>query len=461
MLQPDEEREELVDAPKGHAVAFLPFLRLKRGHTVAGVEFLPLRDGSGTVPPSLESAVAPLDTILSGYVDRQGKPFTNCVVATIPVKGWDIDRSDFPVIQWAASLLFLGTWASNKYMSRFGGEYVNSTTFRLVGQAYSGSMPYYISVAARRRDGESLDGGYKHGKVTFSLPFQCSVRSEVKVDEPFLAALDAAVAAGSPIIERLRTALPFVELANTDDDFLTEHAEALLMGSAFEQLLRGDGSAYRLTRQFGDLFAAFGSVTVADAQATRPDIQINPSPRDHFAWRLWTRVRKYPPQNALTTKIDNAFAARTRAAQLKWWVHRKWMEELYGIRSKVVHRGTAGGRRWGWALFHHLVMAAHVFPLVVKLLLQQEGHYTLTDDDRVACLAVDKLLKSTDWRAEDEDGREIDDSWAKILWTTKLHMITERAVEKLSKQSRMAFRPTTRRTRHTVLTRAMPAHGRR
>lgn len=27
-------------------------------------------------------------------------------------------------------------------------------------------------------------------------------------------------------------------------------------------------------------------------------------------------------------------------------------------------------------------MAAHVFPLAVKLLLEREGHYTLTDDDR-------------------------------------------------------------------------------
>lgn len=37
-------------------------------------------------------------------------------------------------------------------------------------------------------------------------------------------------------------------------------------------------------------------------------------------------------------------------------------------------------------------MAALVFPLVVKLLLEREGHYVLTDDDRDWCFAVDKLL---------------------------------------------------------------------
>ena len=49
----------------GHFVIVLPFLRMRTGHTVAGVEFLPLRDGDGNVPAALETAVAPLERILS------------------------------------------------------------------------------------------------------------------------------------------------------------------------------------------------------------------------------------------------------------------------------------------------------------------------------------------------------------------------------------------------------------
>jgi hypothetical protein len=85
-----------------------------------------------------------------------------------------------------------------------------------------------------------------------------SIREAASVDGGLLAALDAAHAAGSVMVERLRTALPFVELANTDDEFMTEHAEAILMGSAFEQLLTGDASAYRLGAKFGELFGQFG-----------------------------------------------------------------------------------------------------------------------------------------------------------------------------------------------------------
>ena len=369
--------------PSGHFVIFLPFLRMRTGHTVAGVEFLPLRDDDGNVPAALETAVASLERILSGYVDRQGAPFTNCVVATIPGKGWDLSRDDSSAVMWGASLLFLASWACNDYFPRFGGSYVNSTMFRIIGQAYSGDMPVHIAISARRRDGETLGGGYKHGEVTFNVPVQCSIRETAIFDEDFLAGLSAAVAADSAVAGLLRTTVPFVELANTDDDFMTEHAEVILMASAYEQLLRCPANKYKLGQKLAKLFCRFGSVTVADAQKVRSGITIDDS------------------------KPDRA------AAQPKWWVHRKWIEELYGMRNKVAHEGSDGGRSGGWTIFEHLVMAAYVFPLAVKLLLEREGHYALTDADRGRCQAVDQLLACAQW-VEDEAGRESQESWTSI-----------------------------------------------
>lgn len=384
-----EELEETMRTQRDHhLVLFLPFVRLKTSCTVAGVEFVPLRDADGKVPALLHSAVGPLEKILSGYIDRHGKPLDNCVVATIPGRGWDLDRADFPVVTWAASLFFLASWSCNDHYPRFGGDYVNSSNFRLVGQAYSGSMPGYIAVSARRRDGSTTDGGYEHGEFKFSLPLQVSIREAACVDMKLLAALDAANSSGSTVIDRLRTALPFVELANTDDEFMTEHAEAILMGSAFEQLLAGDASAYKLGKRFGELFGQFGSVTVDDARKERPDIQID------------------------TSTLEIA------AAQPKWWVHRKWMEELYDVRSKVVHKGDHSSRSWGWQIGEHLVMAAHVFPLTVKLMLEKEGHYAPTDEDRGACLATDVLLVEKQW-VEDRDGRNEGRSWHEVIYKTR------------------------------------------
>jgi hypothetical protein len=57
---------------------------------------------------------------------------------------------------------------------------------------------------------------------------------------------------------------------------------------------------------------------------------------------------------------------------------------LYDVRSKVVHKGDHTGRSWGWDIAEHLVMAGHVFPLVVKLMLEQDGHYRPTGSDSCA-----------------------------------------------------------------------------
>ena len=240
-----------------------------------------------------------------------------------------------------------------------------------------------------------MDGGYQHGELKFAMPLQCSVREPVTIDEPFLAALEAARREGSAILDRLTTALPFIELANTDEDFMTVHNEAILMASAFEQLFDGDGNKYRLVTGFGDAFKEFGNTTVADAQKVRPDI-----------------------------RIDTSDPARA-AAQPNWWVHQKWIDELYDVRSKVVHRGTPDSRSWGWSVFEHLVMAAHVFPLAVKLLLAKEGHYTLSDADRVRGLSVDKLLAAAQW-ADDREA-EFKESWSKIESRTRRDLAWEKA----------------------------------
>jgi hypothetical protein len=145
------EEMEQVAKREEHIILFLPYLRLKKGHRVAGVEFVPLRDESGTVWPRLESAAAPLDKILSGHIDRHGKSLHNCVVATVPGKGWDIEKSDFPSVRWAASLLFLASWSCNSYYGFGFGHYVNSSNFRLVGQGFRGSIPGYIAISTRRR----------------------------------------------------------------------------------------------------------------------------------------------------------------------------------------------------------------------------------------------------------------------------------------------------------------------
>ena len=68
-------------------------------------------------------------------------------------------------------------------------------------------------------------------------------------------------------------------------------------------------------------------------------------------------------------------------------------------RSAVAH-GSIASRTWGWSPFEHLVMAAFVFPLSVKLGLSQEGYYSLSLEDESRCQAVDGLLSLANWRGQ-------------------------------------------------------------
>lgn len=361
-------------------VAFIPWLRLKLPVHIAGVDFVPYRDADGNVSPVFRDAESSLSMIFSSYIDRDNDAIDNLVVATLPGRGWNVADGDFETVAWAARLLFLSCWAANEYFIDGGGHYVNSIPFRPIWQRFSGGP--WVALTSRRRYGHSTNGGYEHGKIKFNRPLQCGIDS-ANVDKPLLQALDAANSAGtSSTIQRLVNALPFVELANTDDDLMNEPPEAILMGSAFEQLLDARASGHTLGSNFGEVFAKHGTVTVADALKVKPGIRIDTS----------------TPERA--------------AAQPMWWVHRKWIEELYSVRNKSVHEGTAAGKSWGWSPFEHLVIAAFVFPLVVKRLLEDEGLYRTTSEDIAHCKAIDNLLIADGWnRVDGEDASR----WLKIV----------------------------------------------
>jgi hypothetical protein len=159
VFQIDLARLIVKDLSGSHVPFFLPWLRLKRPQRVVGVEFWPFRDPNGKASPVFRGAVKPLTRILSSYRERDGKRSRNAVIATIPGRGWSLTEEDLDGVRWAASLLFLASWASNDYFPRFGGLYVNSEVFRFIGQRFTGPMPVCVALVSRRRDGSKWEVG--------------------------------------------------------------------------------------------------------------------------------------------------------------------------------------------------------------------------------------------------------------------------------------------------------------
>jgi len=357
------------ESPSQRLIVFLPWLKLTDSVRIGDVDFLPFKDTENDVHPQLAALEPSLTQILSGYVDVEGRPAPSCTVATLGARTpcWNLTEEDFESVRWSIALLSLACMSKNEFYTLIGC-YVNSTQFQFFGQKFTEPVEN-VALVIRRRDGNTTQGGYLHGDVKFTIPLECSVLGSPCVDTALATSFNLAITDQSEVLQRLRPALSFFSLANTDAETMSRDAETILAVCAFEQLLEGYG-ARKLSGKLAEVLTPYNSVNVTEALSHRPNIQLD---------------------------------KRYEAKQRQWPITRKWMEELYHLRNDIVHGNLLTARSWGWNKSEHLVISAFVFPLIVKVLLSTEGHYTLSEDDLVPLHSIEKLLIATDWHEADPE----------------------------------------------------------
>jgi hypothetical protein len=377
-----------------NTIGFLPWLTVAGDITLGQFQFIPFKVPDGSINPQLKEIEAVLNEIISSYVDLQLRVVRNFTVVVRPGKerSWDVANENVETIQRAVSLLCLCAMAKNDYFQQVLPKYANATNFQPYFQSFTQPIEH-ISLRARRRDGGTLIAGHKHGEVKFVVPLQCESLRETHVDSQLVDGLNLANVGGSALTRRLIPAMSFFGLANTDADGMLSEAEVVLMGSAFEQLLEAE-SAIDLSRKLGDIFQDYGSVLVRDAIDSRRGILIDPDYAD---------------------------------AQLEWFVHRKWIQELHQLRSYYVHGEDYLSREWGWSPKEHLAIGAFLFPLVVKLFLQSEGFYELNECDELRYIAIDRLLVANDWGSSQDNPNA--GTWQQVLSDCKSILRRRKAKE--------------------------------
>jgi hypothetical protein len=363
-------------------IAFMPWMRLPGPIEVGGVRWFPAYVDDKPAP-ELQGILQSVNTILGGYVDIDGRPINTAAIAQLPDRApWELTDDDLEIVAWSRLLLSLAAISSNCYFTQLG-SYTNSACFGVVYQRFTAPAGW-VTVIGTRLDGRAEDGGYQHAdlRLTPSMSARHSLWHPVQIDLLLLDALERE-SGSSATLKGLRRALPFFAVATSDSEILTGSQEAIVMGPAFAHLLDADSQG-ELAKAFHERFERFGSVTAATARSTRPHIP------------------------------------NVQTNEEQWWIHRIWVRELYKARSKAIHKEGIEPYTWGWTVREHLVMAAFVFPLLVKVLLASEGHYTLTQTDIAHCHAVDPILASPRWEgpAVDEDGDITSDS----VW---LHHVKE------------------------------------
>jgi hypothetical protein len=387
-----------MEPAKTRTISFLPWLRISAPVRIGRFTFTPFLDRDDQITESVREIGDTVTTIVSGYVDLSGRALRNCVLILDSqlTPSWDLPVSALSEARWAAAQLFLATFSMNEYFSQVG-QYSNSSMFTVYHQSFA--LPIdFIAVNSRRRDGSLMVGGYRHGEMKFTIPVYADMRGELlQFDMGLLTALERASSNGSAVLSRLRAALSFLSLANTDSDAMLPEAEIILMISAYEQLLAPRETGARpLAQALSAVLDRFGSVTVEQALNNRPGIALGP---------------------------------RCEKEQRSWRVHRKWLEEMYHLRNSYAHGNSITSRRWGWLPEEHLVIAALVFPLALKLLLLAERHYEITRQDELMCVALDGLLGQSGWREPAETARNCT-RWEEVLMNARSANRVARAVRR-------------------------------
>lgn len=323
-----------------------------------------------------------LKEILKSYRELKGNEIKKCTIVAVenasPEWNLNIDKGDLKKIQSDLSLFFLSSISKNKYFVEHS-NYTNSTAFQPVFQSFIIPIQDQV-IQYRRRDSMLLDGGYKHKDLKYSRPLECkSLRP--KMDKDFLIALSELAKGNNKLYRRILGSIFFVQLANTDQPQMSLESEAILMASAFEQLFDAQNK-YKLTCAYKVCFSDYEMKKVKDVLHVRRGIEENKN--EH------------------------------KGLDSEWQLGRKWIQELYNLRNEAVHGGDLSKRKWGWSPFEHLVMAAFVFPLAVKILLSKENKYKLTEVDKQLCTSIDLLLATKNWNVC-SNPQDNNTNWEKVI----------------------------------------------
>ncbi|OGQ48141.1 MAG: hypothetical protein A3H42_00700 [Deltaproteobacteria bacterium RIFCSPLOWO2_02_FULL_46_8] len=344
-----------------YSICILPWISFDKQYKIDQISLTPIQT------TNLKGLFPELKTILSSYVDMIGRPIEQCSLLTIegnnPV--WNIKPSDDQRVMKAIAFFFLSSFSCNNYFTRCAA-YVNASAFQPIFQEFQIPLRGLL-FRRRRRDGVVSSGGWEHGEVKLSIPLECAFLKP-KMDENFLQALGELKEKDDKLFRRILTALSFFRLANTDHAHMSIDAEMILMGATFEALFDADGKE-QVACRYEEYFENYKSKIVRDVLVVRP-------------WIKWDEKDK-----------------EKEAREKQWQLGRKFIQELHRLRSNYIHGNDVSKQSWGWSPDEHLVMGAFIFPLAVKLLLEKVELYSLTNEDKKACKAIDIILAKTDWKS--------------------------------------------------------------
>ena len=230
------------------------------------------------------------------------------------------------------------------------GYYTNSSAQALVIQSFVENSGGF-SIVSRRRDGNSTN--YSPDEYFQVLqPSQVSGR-ELKFNPELATAI--LKAQNLPDWNNLYEGIFCFLRANTDDNAIHVQAELMFSMGAFERLLGvNNGKCVEAAKRFSTLLA---------------------------------KVLKEMPKSTDDKRDYKNLAAHTSVREI-------WMRDFCTCRGDMAHGRKKQGYQSIWSHGEHLLLAADIFPVLVKIHLSQNSLYTLTDNDLRQIYYFDNRLRA-------------------------------------------------------------------
>jgi hypothetical protein len=238
-----------------------------------------------------------------------------------------LEAQDTAAVTEVLRLLALAVVSSERFFT--DRTPINASHFEVVFQSFNLGSDY-ATLWTRRRDGETLSGGYRLAELRFTRPLQALTTPLPRIDAGYLAAVMSCRTSKNSALRRI------VEAA---DPF--RRANLLDPGAALDE----------------DVFWAMTALE-----------QLVVTGRSSKTEKLRRTV--------------SGLAKRGSAAEVA--ILREWASEAYETRSEVHGKGA---RTSHWMKWVHALIAVEAFSMFIRRMLIDAGRYTLTDDDELRLYA--------------------------------------------------------------------------
>jgi hypothetical protein len=356
------------------AIAFFPWLRLRKDFSVGGTHFL--RYERGRLPFGNDAQQKQADAVLGRYVVPVDGPVEHAVIVVPDIAQPTRDLSDAE-IQGLFELRELITVSALSERSFFVGgsfQYCNSHSFSMIVQRFQ-DVDSGVNVVSRRRDG-AAHAFWSRGTYQVTRPDHVpSAFTGLELDGPLLEALQRSRSGAA--FDRISDAVAGFNLANTDSADILPRVELALLNGAFERLF--------------------------DCRSGK---------EDDLASRFVATVQ---PRTALFASDYPRTAMAAARANRQISVREVWIRDFFRSRGDLAHGRTTPGRTPIWQLNEHLLLGTYTFPLVLKAVLEQEKLYTLSLDDEDFIEILEKVYITELFNISDPHVPAPEWPWNKVM----------------------------------------------